>query len=272
MDYLQALILGIVEGLTEYLPVSSTGHLILAEKLLGLEPSSGLDAFKIVIQVGAILAVVAIFWSRIRDMARGLTGRSPTGFRLALNLVIALAITSALALAFEKPIKQRFFSLPVVAGAWIVGGILMIVVEKWRHRSGRLGHELDAMTWTMALGVGLFQAIALCPGVSRSLATLVGGLLVGLSLPAALEFSFLLGGLTLTAAGGYETLRHWSDIRAAITPGPMAVALIAATVSAWLTVAWMLRFLQRVGLTPFAIYRIVLGLSVLAWLATKRLA
>jgi len=95
---------------------------------------------------------------------------------------------------------------------------------------------------------------------------------VGLSLPAALEFSFLLGALTLTAAGGYESLKHWDDIRAAICPGPMTVALIAATVSAWLTVAWMLRFLQRVGLTPFAVYRIVLGISILAWLATKRLA
>jgi undecaprenyl-diphosphatase len=272
LDYCQALILGIVEGLTEYLPVSSTGHLILAEKLLGLEKSPGLDAFKIVIQVGAILAVVGVFFPRIREMVQGMTGRSSNGLKLSINLIIALGITAGLALAFEKPIKARFFNLTVVSWAWIVGGILMLAVDYWRRRSNRLGKEMAELTWFMAIGIGLCQAMALCPGVSRSLATLVGGLIVGLSLPAALEISFLLGGLTLTAAGGYELLRHWNDIRNAIDPGPMTVAILASTLSAWVTVRWMLRFIQQIGLTPFGVYRIILGAIVLFLIATARLS
>jgi undecaprenyl-diphosphatase len=272
LEFWQAAVLGIVEGLTEYLPVSSTGHLILTSKLLGLPESEGLKSFEVVIQAGAILAVVGVYFNRIGLMIRGLFGKSPDGLRLVLRLGLAFAITSVLALLFEKRIKEHIFdNLTVISWAWIIGGILMIGVEVWRRRSNRPRIGLEKLSWVGAMGIGLFQAIALCPGVSRSLAALVGGLLVGLEMSSALEFSFLLGGLTLTAAAGYETVKHFEAMRTTIPPGPALVGILAATIAAWLTVTWMLRFLNRVGLTPFAVYRVGLGLVVLTLIWTGRL-
>jgi undecaprenyl-diphosphatase len=270
VNYWEALILGVVEGVTEFLPVSSTGHLVLASRALGLTDSEGHKAFEIVMQAGAILAVAGVFFPRIREMARGLFGRSPEGLRLALRLVLAFAVTSAVALAFEKPIKARLFRLEVVAWAWIAGGLAIFSVERWRTRH-RPTRTLADLALRDAAVIGLMQAFALCPGVSRSLVTLVGGILVGLSLPAALEFSFLLGGLTLTAAAGYEGLKNREEIRSALELGPALVACTAAAVSAWAVVRWMLAALNRVGLMPFAWYRLALGTAVLLLIAAGRL-
>lgn len=266
MSYLQALILGIVEGLTEYLPVSSTGHLILTQKLLGIADGEGVKAFEIVIQAGAILAVVGVYARRIAEMGRGVLGKSEAGKNLALRLYLAFAITSVIGLAFHKPIKEKFFNLNVVAGAWIVGGLAIVAIEMWR-RKHLYRRSLADLTFGGAAIIGLMQAIALCPGVSRSLVTLAGGLLVGLSFAAALEFSFLLGGITLLAASGYEATKHWREIFAEIDAIPALIAVTAATVSAWLCVRWMLRSLERFGLLPFAVYRVVLGVVVIALIA-----
>jgi len=270
VTYWDALILGVVEGVTEFLPVSSTGHLILASRLLGLPDSEGHKAFDVVMQAGAIAAVAGVFFPAIRDMARGLLGRSPAGLRLALRLLLAFAVTCALALAFEKPIKARLFRVDVIAWAWIVGGLAIFAVESWRVRRPP-GGAMGELTWRGAAVIGLMQAFALCPGVSRSLAALVGGLFSGLSLSAALEFSFLLGGLTLTAAAGYDGFKHRDELRAALDLGPALVACLAAAASAWIAVRWMLAWLNRVGLVPFAWYRIVLGGIVLALIAAGRL-
>jgi undecaprenyl-diphosphatase len=266
MSNWQALLLGVVEGLTEYLPVSSTGHLILTQKLLGVADGEGVKAFEIVIQAGAILAVVGVYARRIADMVLGIFGRSQTGRELALRLFVAFAITSAIGLTFNKPIKERFFNLNVVSGAWIAGGIAIVILEmwRWRHFNRR---SLAELTWGGAIIIGLMQSIALCPGVSRSLVTLAGGLFVGLSFTAALEFSFLLGGITLVAASGYEASKHWKEIFTEIDTVPALIALAAATLSAWICVRWMLRSLERFGLLPFAIYRVVLGVVVIVCIA-----
>ncbi len=262
MSYWQSLILGIVEGLTEYLPVSSTGHLILTQKLLGIPDGEGVKAFEIVMQAGAILAIVGVYARRIGDMARGLMGQSPTGAKLAMRLLLAFAITSIIGLSFNKLIKEHFFNLRVVAGAWIVGGLAIVAVEAWRRRHPS-GRAITEMSLRGAAIIGLMQAIALCPGVSRSLVTLAGGLLIGLSFSAALEFSFLLGGITLLAASGYECVKHWKEMVAEIDAFPALIAFAAATLSAWLCVRWMLNSLERFGLLPFAVYRIILGLLVI---------
>lgn len=270
VNYWEAMILGIVEGVTEFLPVSSTGHLVLVSRLLGLPDTEAHKAFAIVMQAGAILAIVGVFSPAIREMIRGLLGRSPQGLRLAVRLLLAFAVTAALGLAFEKRIKSQLFRLDVIAGAWIAGGFAIFAVEWWRQRRRPAGKLAD-LSLSGAAAIGLIQAFALCPGVSRSLAALVGGLLVGLGLPAALEFSFLLGGLTLTAAAGYDALKHHSELRSTLNLGPAMVACVAAAVSAWVVVRWMLAALNRVGLTPFAWYRLALGVAVLALIATARL-
>lgn len=268
MTVVQALILGIVEGLTEFLPVSSTGHLLLATQTLQMEQTDGHKAFEVAVQAGGILAVLGAYSGGVRHVAEGVMGRSAEGRRLAISLLVAFAITAALGVTLNKPIKAHLFNLWVVSAAWIVGGIAMLAIDRWRTRHGP-GAGLDHLTVTGAIVIGLMQSLALCPGVSRSLVTLAGGVLVGLSFRAALEFSFLLGGLTLLAAAGYETVKNWAELTASIEFWPAVAALVAATASAWACVRWMLASLERLGLAPFGWYRIVLGLVTLALLATR---
>ena len=274
MDYFQALILGLVEGITEYLPVSSTGHLLLAQRLLGIPSSTASDAFAISIQGGAILAVLGLYRSRVASMVRGLLGQDETGKRLALNLIAAFIPAAVLGLLLEKIIKKYLFAgeawglWPVVA-AWFVGGIAILAVSWWRRQkadSPRAGLSLDQLTLHMAVIVGVAQCIAMWPGVSRSLITIVGGVLVGLSLPAAVELSFLLGVVTLSAATAKDALDNGAEMLAAYGPVPLAIGFFAAWVSAVLAVRWMVGYLNRHGMEIFGWYRLLLAIAVTAWL------
>lgn len=272
MDLLQALILGLVEGLTEYLPVSSTGHLLLAQRIMGIASSDAADAFAICIQAGAILAVLGLYRKRVGQMALGMLGRDPDGRRLALNILAAFIPAAVLGFILEKTIKKFLFGgnewglWPVVA-AWFVGGAAILAVSFFKKRNpDRKGLALESLTVRMAVIVGVAQCLAMWPGVSRSLITIVGGLLVGLSLPAAVEFSFLLGVLTLSAATAYDALKHGREMIETFGPVPLAVGFLAAWVSAVLAVKWMVGYLNKHGMDIFGWYRVALAIVVAVWL------
>ena len=274
MDYFQALILGLVEGLTEYLPVSSTGHLLLAQRLMGIGSSTASDAFAISIQGGAILAVLGLYRARVAQMIMGLLGRDQTGRHLLINLVAAFIPAAVLGLLLEKPIKKYLFGgdewglWPVVA-AWLVGGLAILAVSFARRRRGATpstGLDLDQLTIRMALIVGFVQCIAMWPGVSRSLITIVSGVLVGLSLPAAVELSFLLGVITLTAATLYDALKHGPEMLATYGAAPLLIGFLSAWISAVLAVKWMVGYLKNHGMEIFGWYRVALAIAVAAWL------
>jgi len=255
---IKALILGVVEGLTEFLPVSSTGHLILAGDLLHFNDEKG-KVFEIVIQCGAILAVCWEYRAKIGKVISGL-GSEREAQRFALNLAIAFMPAAVLGLAFAKAIQARLFQPVPVALAFIIGALVILWAERRQHTI-RV-HEVEDMRWTDALKVGFAQAFALIPGTSRSGATIIGGLLFGLSRKAATEFSFFLAIPTLFAASGYELFKQ----RALLSSndlGMWAVGFIAAFVSAFLCVRWLLRYISHHDFTPFAWYRIVFGLVVL---------
>ena len=274
MDNFQALILGLVEGLTEYLPVSSTGHLLLAQRLMGIDSSTASDAFAICIQAGAILAVLGIYRQRVAQMVMGAVGRNKAGQRLLINLLSAFVPAAVLGLLLEKPIKKYLFGgdewglWPVVA-AWFAGGMAILVVSVARRRRGTsptTGFDLEQLTIRMALIVGFAQCIAMWPGVSRSLITIVGGVLVGLSLPAAVELSFLLGVITLTAATAYDALKHGPEMLATYGATPLLIGFGAAWLSAVLAVKWMVGYLKSHGMEIFGWYRVALAFVVAAWL------
>ena len=255
---LKALILGVVEGLTEFLPVSSTGHLILAGELLDFNDERG-KLFEIVIQSGAILAVVWEYRARVVSVLAGL-GRERLANRLVLNLAIAFTPLAALGLLFGKAIKAQLFNAPAVASAFIVGAFFILWAERRSHtvrvESG------DEMTPLDALKMGLAQALALIPGTSRSGATIIGGLFFGLSRRAATEFSFFLAIPTLVVATVYQLYKERA-LLSADDVGMWAVGFVAAFVSAFLCVRWLLRFISSHDFTPFAWYRIAFGIVVL---------
>ena len=255
---LKALILGIVEGLTEFLPVSSTGHLILAGDLLHFNNEKG-KLFEIVIQFGAILAVCWEYRKRIADVL-GSLGSSQSQ-RLLLNLAIAFVPLAALGLFFGKAIKAHLFNAYVVATTFIVGGIIILWAERRQHRI-RVD-SVDELDVIDAFKLGLAQALALIPGTSRSGATIIGGLLFGLSRQAATEFSFFLAIPTLGVATFYQLYKE-RQLLAMDGLGMWVVGFVAAFVSAFLCVRWLLRFIARHDFTPFAWYRIAFGLVVLA--------
>lgn len=273
MDLIQALILGLVEGVTEYLPVSSTGHLLLTQRLMGIGSSDAADAFAICIQAGAILAVLGLYHRRVGDMALGVLGRSVGGRRMAWNILAAFLPAAALGFVLEKTIKKYLFgnewSLWPVVAAWFVGGAAILAVSFLRRDKpghGSQGLSLDDLTVRMAVIVGVAQCLAMWPGVSRSLITIVGGLLVGLSLPAAVEFSFLLGVLTLSAATAYDALKHGREMLHVFGPVSLAVGFVAAWISAMLSVKWMVGYLNKHGMDLFGWYRIGLAIAVAIWL------
>lgn len=276
MDIFQAFILGIVEGLTEYLPVSSTGHLLLAQRLMGIPSSDASDAFAICIQAGAILAVLGLYRHRVGQMVSGVLGRDTVGRKLATCLVAAFIPAAVLGFILEKTIKKYLFGgdewglWPVVA-AWFVGGVAILVVSWTRRRKsgGAGGLSLESLTVRMALIVGIAQCLAMWPGVSRSLITIVGGVLVGLSLPAAVELSFLLGVLTLTAATAYDALKHGPEMLATFGVVPLAVGMFAAWFSAVIAVKWMVGYLNKHGMEIFGWYRVALAAAVAVWLLTS---
>ncbi|HEY5792341.1 MAG TPA: undecaprenyl-diphosphate phosphatase [Chthoniobacterales bacterium] len=264
MEWWQSLILGLVEGLTEYLPVSSTGHLLLTQRLLGISASDAADAYAICIQVGAILAVLGLYYKRVLQMARGALGQDPAGWKLGWNILLAFLPAAVIGFLLEKLIKKYLFGgdtwglWPVVA-AWFVGGVAILAVA-WMRRSSngpaKPGLALEQLTIPMAVAIGLGQCLAMWPGVSRSLVTIVGGVLAGLSLPAAVEFSFLLGVLTLSAATAYDFLKHGHDMLAQFGTGTLVTGLAAAWISAVLAVKWMVGYLNRHGMGLFGYYRI----------------
>ena len=259
MDTLiHALILGIVEGLTEFLPISSTGHLILAGDLLGFNDEKG-KLFEIVIQCGAILAVCWEYRARLLGVLSGLSS-DPAARRFVANLAIAFIPLAVLGLSFGRMIKASLFKPVPVALAFIVGAFVIIWAERRQHRV--TVESVEDMGWRDALKVGLAQAFALIPGTSRAGATIIGGMLFGLSRRAATEFSFFLAIPTLFAASAYELYKN----RHLLGAGDLdmyAVGFVAAFVSAFLCVKWLLRYIASHDFTPFAWYRIVFGVVVL---------
>jgi len=256
---LKAAILGIVEGLTEFLPISSTGHLILTGALLDFNDERG-KVFEIVIQFGAILAVCWEYRTKIISVFCGLVQKQAGAQRFMLNLLIAFMPAAVLGLLFAKAIKAHLFSPVPVAIALIIGGLFILWAEKRNHKI--TVKSVDEMNWKDALKVGCAQAFALIPGTSRSGATIIGGLLFGLSRKAATEFSFFLAIPTLSAATVYEVVKH-RDLFHAEDIGMFAVGTITSFISAFLCVRWLLRFISNHDFTIFAWYRIAFGLIVL---------
>ena len=255
----KAAIMGVVEGLTEFLPISSTGHLILAGALLGFDDEKA-KVFDIAIQTGAIFAVILVYWQKIRDTVRALPTERQAQ-RFALNVLIAFVPAVVLGLLLGKAIKANLFTPAVVASAFIVGGLIILWVERRPQSEARI-HDVDAMTPWDALKVGLVQCLAMIPGTSRSGATIIGGMMLGLSRRAATDFSFYLAIPTLIGAGAYSLHKD----RALLSPQdlPMfTVGLVFSFLSAWLCVRWLLRYISTHNFVPFAWYRIAFGVIVL---------
>ncbi|MEM1082996.1 MAG: undecaprenyl-diphosphate phosphatase [Verrucomicrobiota bacterium] len=299
MTWIEAFILGIVEGLTEYLPVSSTGHLIVTQRFMGIglegKDKAAADCFAICIQAGAIMAVLGLYWPRVKQMILGVFGKDSEGLKLTIALIAGFLPAAVIGLAANDWIEERLFGLKPVVGAWLVGGVAILFFDRWMKKGGGgKGVELAEITWKMALFIGFAQCVAMWPGTSRSLMTILGGLLIGLRLSAAVEFSFLLGVVTLTAATlkkavwkidqadqvaanwdaanltdkydvwGGGALLMWDSYG----PLAMVVGVIAATVSAAIAVKWMVSYLNRRGLGVFGWYRIAVGIAVGALILT----
>lgn len=254
MNLLQALILGLVEGITEYLPVSSTGHLLIAQRLFGIPASVAANSYIVAIQAGAIVAVLGTYRIRVAGMLAGLTGRNPAGLHLALCLVAAFLPAAVLGVLFDDRIEKYLFGVKPVIAAWVVGGVVILALSRW-IAARREGQSLDQLHWRAAILIGLLQCLAMWPGTSRSLVTILGGLAVGLSLSAAVEFAFLLGVITLGAATAYATVKSGNDMISSFGWPSLLVGFAAAWVSAALAVKWMVAWLNRHGLTLFAWWR-----------------
>ncbi len=261
---LKAAVMGVVEGLTEFLPISSTGHLILAGDLMNFLDKDKRSVFEISIQTGAIFAVILVYWQKIRTTLVDLpTQRSAQLF--ALNVLIGFLPAVVLGLLFGKVIKAHLFTPVVVASTFIVGGFIILWAEKRQAAGGTAVRVTDAddMTWRDALKVGLVQCFAMIPGTSRSGATIIGGMLLGLSRKAATDFSFYLAIPTLVGAGAYSLYKERALLSMADVP-LFGVGLVVSFLSAWVCVRWLLRFIASHSFVGFAYYRIVFGIVVLA--------
>lgn len=275
MDWLQAIIIGIVEGVTEYLPVSSTGHILLAQRTMGIPETDASKAFAIVVQAGAILAVLGIYFQKARGMAEGLVGKNPQGLLLVRNILLAFVPAALAGLLLEKKIDGLLTGLWPTVASWFVGGVAILAVA-WFKRSAAPGDRasglsLEQITPRIAITIGILQCVAMWPGTSRSLMTIVGGLICGLNMIAAVEFSFLLGMVTLTAAAGYKFLKNYSILFETYSITSMILGCLAAWISAVLAVKWMIAFLQKRGLQPFGYYRIGLAVLIAILLMAGRL-
>ena len=259
---LKAALMGIVEGLTEFLPISSTGHLILAGTLLDMHDDKG-KVFDIAIQTGAIFAVILVYWQRLRDTVVQLPSQ-PQAQRFAANVAIAFLPAVVLGLLFGKAIKANLFTPSVVASTFIIGGLIILWAEGRQARSETAPRILsvDQMSGLDALKVGLVQCLALVPGTSRSGATIIGGMFLGLSRQAATEFSFFLAIPTLIGAGVYSLYKERALLSLADLP-QFGVGLLFSFISAWLCIRWLLRFVASHSFTGFAWYRIAFGLLIL---------
>jgi undecaprenyl-diphosphatase len=267
--WVKAAIMGIVEGLTEFLPISSTGHLILTASLLDFSGEIGAEkvkVFEIAIQTGAIFAVILVYWQKLRDTVVNLPS-SRHAQRFALNVAIGFVPAVVLGLLFGKMVKAHLFTPQVVATTFILGGFVILWAER-RSTTVRIA-EVDDMTPWDALKVGLVQCAALVPGTSRSGATIIGGMLLGLSRKASIDFSFFLGIPTLIGAGAYSLFKERHLLSMADLP-VFLIGLVFSFISAWLCVRWLLRYISSHDFVPFAWYRIVFGIIVLAtwWTGT----
>ena len=256
--WVKAAIMGIVEGLTEFLPISSTGHLILAGSLLGFNDDKS-KVFDIAIQTGAIVAVMIVYWERLRETMLGI-GNDAKAQRFAINVGIAFVPAVVLGLLFGKAIKANLFTPVVVATTFIIGGFIILWAER-RTTKARI-QSVDEMTRMDALKVGLVQCFAMIPGTSRSGATIIGGMLLGMSRKAATDFSFFLAIPTLIGAGAYSLIKERALLSAADIP-LFGVGLLFSFLSAWLCVRWLLRYIMTHNFVPFAWYRIAFGIVVL---------
>ena len=258
-----AAIMGVVEGLTEFLPISSTGHLILAGSLLGFDDAKA-KVFDIAIQTGAIFAVILVYWQKIRATLVALPSQR-SAQRFALNVLIGFFPAVLLGLLLGKAIKAHLFTPTVVASTFILGGFIILWAERRPQSATRIA-EVDDMGPVDALKVGLVQCLAMVPGTSRSGATIIGGMLLGLSRKAATDYSFFLAIPTLIGAGVYSLYKERELLQVADLP-MFAVGLFFSFVSAWLCVRWLLRYISTHSFVPFAWYRIAFGLLVLvtAW-------
>ncbi|MBP7451367.1 MAG: undecaprenyl-diphosphate phosphatase [Ottowia sp.] len=255
----KAAIMGIVEGLTEFLPISSTGHLILAGSLLDFTGTKA-KVFEIAIQTGAILAVIIVYWQKIRETVVALP-TSRQAQRFALNVLIGFFPAVVLGLLFGKAIKANLFTPQVVATTFILGAFVILWAER-RPQSAARVHSVDDMTPLDALKVGLVQCLAMIPGTSRSGATIIGGMLLGLSRKTATDFSFFLAIPTLIGAGVYSLYKERDLLSVADIP-MFGVGLLFSFISAWLCVRWLLRYISTNSFVPFAWYRIAFGVIVL---------
>ena len=253
----EAILLGIVEGLTEYLPVSSTGHLLVVGDLLGFGngvSQDAADAYYVTIQLGAILAVLFLYRSRVAAMSQGLIGRDTEGRAVLGSLLLSFLPAACVGVVFGDAIKQALFGPVPVTVAWAVGGLLLVV---WKPRQG--GLDLHRLTVGKSVVIGVAQCVAMWPGVSRSLMALVAGLAVGLTLSAAVEFSFLLGVVTLSAATALDLVRHGDEIVSRFGVVTPLLGGFVAFVTAVVAVKWMVGYLARRSLVVFGWYRLAIA-------------
>ena len=264
-DIVNSVLLGVIEGLTEFLPVSSTGHLLVAERLLGL-PDNRWEAFTIVIQFGAILSVVAVYWRKFWDVLVGLP-TSPEARQFAINVIAAFipsAIAGALLIKYINGfLLQPSFAMPVIAASWFVGGIVILILErrapKPRHLDG------DRLPFSKALQIGLCQCLAIIPGVSRSGATILGGEMLGVDRKAGAAFTFYLAVPTMFGATVFELYKKW-DLMSASMGTEIAVGFVVSFIVAYGVVKTFIAFVGRFGLAPFGWYRIATGIALSGWL------
>jgi undecaprenyl-diphosphatase len=292
-----AVVLGVVEGVTEFLPISSTGHLIIASKLLGLDSEKQLtdkdgqplwykkpttdnpegvpvsvklatDTYLVIIQVGAIAAVVLLYWQQLLSMLLGLIGRSNPGLRLLRNVILATLPAAVIGLMTHEWIDAHLFSVTAVIGAQVAGAFLMFWAERWRHANSGVGsarNDPSDLTPRKSVGIGLAQCLALWPGTSRSMVTIIGGYLAGLNPVKAAEFSFLVGLPTLAGAAFLKAIKTGPIMVEVFGWGNMLLGCLVAAVSAAIAVRFLVTFLSRHGLSLFAWYRLILAAALAAF-------
>jgi len=251
MDIFQAVIIGIIEGFTEFLPISSTGHMIVASKFLGVAENDLTKAYEVIIQFAAILAVMLIYRDKITFKKIDLWSK----------LLLAFLPLAVVGFIFKDTIKS-LFNVQTVAWMFIIGGIVFLVVEYFYREKPTHIRDVEQTTWQQALWIGIAQIFSLIPGTSRAGATIVGGLLSGLDRKASAEFSFLLAIPVMAAVSGYDLLKHYHEFAAA-NWGAFAIGFVVAFVVAYATIKLFLAFLQRFTFVPFGIYRIILGVVLL---------
>ena len=273
LTVLKAIVLGAVEGITEFLPISSTGHLLVAERLLdvGQNASTKLatDTYTVVIQLGAIAAVLLVSWRRVLTLVQGVVGRSASGRRILVALIASFVPTAVIGLLLDQPIEEHLLRPGVVAAAWIVGGLAILVFTA-RYRSAQTnGRHLESITWQHAVIIGVTQSIAVAwPGTSRSLVTILAAVLLGYSLSAAVEYSFILGLATLGAAAVYKLGKDGSVVVDTFGVANPVIGMVVAFITALFAVKWMVAYLNRHDMTVFAGYRIIAGSVTLVLLVT----